>query len=81
MTKLRHMASTLVSGLLPESDTKDLASLMLHSSAVQQKTYNKCLSTLKNVRISKILKKMLTESAVEANDLKEVEFGELEFFA
>ena len=75
MTKLRHMAATLVSGLLPECDRNDLATLMLHSRSVQQKTYNKCLATLKNVRISTILKNILTESCVTEKDLKDVEFG------
>ena len=75
MTKLRHVAATLVSGLLTERDRTDLASFMMHSSSVQQRTYNKCTSSLKNVRISAILKKILTESAVDADDLEDVEFG------
>ena len=75
MTKLRHMAATLVSGLLTEGDRNDLAAFMMHSSTVQQRTYNKCLSTLKNVRISTILSKILTESAVDEELLKDVEFG------
>lgn len=77
MTMLRHTAATLVSGVLGEEDRKDLADLMQHSTREQQKTYNDCFRTLKHVRISNILKKILTESEVSSADLKEAEFGKL----
>ena len=70
MTQMRHMAPTFMTGLLPEQDRKDLASLMAHSSGIQQKHYNKCLSSLKNIRISNVLFKLFSESQISAADLK-----------
>lgn len=75
MTKMRHMAASLVSGVLPEGERGDLARLMQHSSATQQRTYNKCLATNKNIRISNIMRKICTEGTVEAGDLEKAQFG------
>ena len=75
MTKLRHMAATLVSGLLPDEDKRDLARLMQHSSKTQQNTYNNCMATNRNIRMSKILRSVCTTSKIESSDLEPAQFG------
>lgn len=75
MTKIRHMAATLVSGLLPDEDKRDLARLMQHSSKTQQNTYNNCMATNRSIRMSKILRSICTSSKIESSDLEPAQFG------
>ena len=74
-TRLRHLAATVVSALLPKDDQHDLAKLMLHSPSMQQATYNDLVQTFKNIRMSKLLYKFLTEVPITEQDLKKAEYG------
>jgi len=74
-TGLRHMASTLVSSILPDADQKDLANFMAHSSHVQQKYYNQSLKTSSNVRMSTLLYKMVHHGTVGETDLASAVIG------
>lgn len=75
MTKLRHSAATLVSAVLG-TECHDLAQLMMHTQKEQQKTYNDCIKAVKNVRVSNILQKILTETPVAEADLESADFGQ-----
>jgi hypothetical protein len=70
-----------VSGLLGPEDQKDLASLMMHSSATQQKVYNKCTNLNKKIRMSKILKSAVVNKEVTAADLAPARYGKALFFS
>ena len=74
-TELRKLAATLVSSVLPKEDRADLSNLMLHSEHTQQASYNQLQSSLKNIRISNILYKILTGRTITGEDMKEKEDG------
>ena len=79
-TTLRHLAVTLLSGLLPEDDLQDLSGLMSHSRSTAEGTYNDSLKGAKMVRISNIARKILTQEDVSAADLSEAVNGNLQKF-
>ena len=74
-TAIRHLAVTLLSGLLPERDLKDLSGLMTHSRAVAEGTYNDAIKGARMARISNITRKVLTQQSLSANDLAEAVNG------
>jgi hypothetical protein len=73
-TKLRHLAVTIFSAILPE-ETRDLASLMTHSVATQQKKYNESQTTAKNVRVANLLSKILQGKVLTGDDFTPQDYG------
>jgi len=73
-TKIRHLAVTMTSALLPD-ECGNLAQLMCHSVAEQQKTYNECLKSCMSVRASNILFKLLTEQDLSEADMEKAHYG------
>ena len=74
-TGIRHLAVSILSGVLPEEDLKDLSGLMTHSRAMAEGTYNDSIKGAKMARISTIARKVLTEEPLSASDLSEAHNG------
>ena len=74
-TAVRHLAVTLLSGLLPEDDLADLSSLMAHSRSMAEGTYNDAMKGARMARISTIARKVLTQQTVCTEDLSEAVNG------
>ena len=77
--KLRHLTVSIMLAVLPE-ESKDLADLMCHSPNMQQSTYNNLVRSNKAVRSSKIVRKILTHTALTEEDLKLPQFGKITWF-
>ena len=76
-TKLRHLAVTLAYNVLDsEKDRKGLAQLLSHSSMIAERSYNDAIKSSSNVRMSRIVTKLLTETSLSEEDLKKADCGE-----
>ena len=63
-----------MSSLLPTEKTS-LSKLMMHSEVIAQSAYNDSFTTLKNIRVSNILHKVMTGERIQKKDLDEQEYG------
>ena len=75
-TSIRHLAVTLLSGVLTESDLGDLSGLMTHSQAMAESTYNDSMKWARMARISTIANKILTKQDLCPEDLVKAIHGE-----
>ena len=75
-TSIRHLAVTLLSGVLTESDLGDLSGLMTHSRAMAESTYNDSMKGARMARISTIANKILTKQDLCPEDLVTAIHGE-----
>jgi hypothetical protein len=71
---------TVVSGVIPE-EREHLAGLMSHSSATQQRVYNDMCKLGDHIRVSNLLKKILSGNEITNDDLKEREFGNYHYIS
>jgi len=73
--QVRHLTVSLMNAVMPEEST-DLAKYMCHSTHMQQHTYDNLIKSDKMIRISNIVRKILSNEMLQEDDLKEPSVGE-----